>query len=280
MSEPIELRPIVPAIMLGLKKVRKLAAGVERRDQQQPAEVLRSDMEAALALATGIEDTVKNLHSRFDEIRGKGWGSLVSELVYGEAESGAAGVRRTIKMRLSGRSEPGSSGIEPIPAAVLFAYDNRVFQAVEVLEVLSGEMAWKDSPMAGISEGFKAYLMDLSDITLSMWPVIGPIYDITTGLIGYRAPDGKQLTNMERTLRVGFSVLGPAASLVKKGVRVTGNTLMILKAGRVLNIAEKERRGFIALAVGDELGRVYGQPCLPATVRQPACRSGLRLQVP
>jgi len=253
MADELEMRPIVARIFLSLERIRKLAAGVVLRDQPQPPTVPRADMEDALALAQEIEETIKSWSQRVDPLRSLGWGGVVSEVFYGIAESGAEGVRRAISNRLE---RPRAPDIEPIHISVLISYDTRITGNGDLLLVLSGELVWNDSPLSAISRAFdedvNAFTANAVDVILSLLPGIGPIYDISTGLLGFRLPDAHPLTNTERVLRIFFAGAGAILSAVIKGTRVTARTLLIMQAGneaRVLKTSLGRIATFRALAV-------------------------------
>jgi hypothetical protein len=253
MADELEMRPIVARIFWSLERIRKLAAGVILRDQPQPMAVPRTDMEDALALAENIAETIKNWAQRVQFLRTLGWGGLVSEISYGIAESGADGILRTISNRLE---RPKAREIEPISISVLITYDFRIFGSRDVLLVLSGELTWNESPLSAISRSFNndvnAFTANATDIFISMLPVIGPIYDIATGVLGVRLPDAQRLTNTERVLRIVFVGAGAIFGLLIKGTRVTARTLVIMRAGKqaqVLRTSLGQMATFRALAV-------------------------------
>ena len=253
MADELEMRPIVANIILSLQRIRKLAAGVLLRDDTQPRTVPRTDMEDALALAQSVAGTIKSWGKRVAPLRTLGWGGVVSDLLYGIAESGSDGVLRAITNRLE---RAPSKDIEPVHIAVLISYDTRVTGNLDLLLVLSGELVWDNSPFSAISQSFKndvnAFTAYAVDVIISLLPGIGPIYDVSTGVLGYRLPDAQRLTNTERVLRIFFVGAGAILGLVIKGTRVTARTLLIMQAGsytKVLNSSLGRIATFKALAV-------------------------------
>jgi hypothetical protein len=253
LSDELEMRSIVGRIFLSLERIRKLAAGVLKREETQPLTVPRADMEDALALAQSVARIIKSWGQKVAPLRTLGWGGVVSDLLYGIAESGSDGVLRALTSRLN---RPPAKDIEPIHIAVLISYDTRVTGNRELLLVLSGEVAWNNSPLSAISLAFKndvnAFTAHAVDVLISLLPGIGPIYDISTGVLGYRLPDAQRLTNTERVLRIFFVGAGAILGLVIKGTRVTARTLLIMQAGsyaKVLNSSLGRIATFRALAV-------------------------------
>ncbi|PEE68588.1 hypothetical protein [Bacillus thuringiensis] len=235
----IELRPIVPYMMLALKNIRKLSAGITDRQETPPPTVPRENMEAALMLAENIEDTLLNFSVRLDVVR-KGWAGPVAEMIYGQALSGAQGIRRTLATQLEHVS---GTDIKPINIHTLINYDNRFNGSQDILMVMSGEVSWNDSFLGSIHTGFSEYVDTLTDIAISSIPVIGPIYDISTGIIGIRLPDGHKLSNLDRILRIIFSSAGILLGAITKGGRVTINLVRTVSKARVI------RNQKLALAV-------------------------------
>jgi hypothetical protein len=253
--DPIELHPRIPAILTGLAKIRQFACGRKRLTDPPVTSVPQDDIEAALILAEEIEDGIKALEFSSDErgvigvplrdIRAKGRGGLVAELHYGAALDGAKAQRRLLQLRAG---KP-TGDVASVSLDDIVRFQNPIFSAEELFLVLDAEMPLAQSTYARITTGFSEFTADLGDFTISMLPVIGPIYDISTGVVGYRLPDGQKLTNMERTMRVGFAGVGVAMGLVAKGVRVTSTTLKVIKLGRALALTEHENRSFVALAM-------------------------------
>lgn len=226
------MQPIVDRMLASLERVRLLAAGVAQRGDPPPKTVPRANMEDALMLAEGVAERITEWHQRVEPLRSLGWGGVVSDLLYGVAESGANGVVRAISSRLA---RPRAAEIEPIALAVLISYDSRVVGARDLLLVLSGEVVWNDSPLSAISRSFAgdadAFAMHATDTLISFLPVVGPIYDISTGILGRRLPDYGRLTNTERVLRITLTGVGVLLGLVVKGVRVSTRTLLVMQAG-------------------------------------------------
>lgn len=255
MSDAIELHPRVPAILTGLTKIRRFASGRVRLNDPPVTTVLQEDIDAALILAEEIEHEITALEFSSDErgvigvplqdIRAKGRGGLVAELHYGAALQSAKAQRRLLE-RWAGKP---AGNVPPVSLDDIVRFQNAIFSAHELFLLLDAEMPWEQSTYAGITKGFSEFTADLADFTISMLPVIGPIYDISTGVVGYRLPDGQRLTNMERTMRVGFAGLGVALNLVAKGARVTSTTLKVIKLGRAMALTEHENRSFVALAM-------------------------------
>lgn len=140
--------------------------------------------------------------------------------------------------------------------SVFISYDSRVTGAHDLLLVLSGELVWNDSPLSAISRAFgfniEPFIAHAVDIVTSLLPVIGPIYDISTGVVGRRLPDGARLTNWERVLRIVLVGVGVLVGLVVKGVRVSVRTLAVIDAGlkvRLLRSSLSEVNLFRALFV-------------------------------
>lgn len=233
MGDELEMRPIISRIFISLERIRKLAAGVVLRNEPQPKMIPRVDMEDALWLAQGIEETIKDLRPRVEPLRSFGWSGVVSELLYGSALSGAEGIRRTLSNRLE---RPSMAYIEPIHISVLITFDSRITGSEDLLLVLSGELVWNNSPLSAISKFFNddinAFTAFTVDIGISLLPVWGQIYDISTGLIGFRLPDAQKLTNTERSLRILGVGVGVLLGLVIKGVRVSSRTLSIISAAK------------------------------------------------
>lgn len=236
MADQLEMRPIVDGIILSLTRIRKLAAGVLLHDEPQPMVVLRADMEDALAIATEVADLIKSWAPRVEPLKQMGWGGLVSDILYGIAVDGAERVRGVLSNRLE---RAPSREIEPIHISVLITYDTRVTGSRAVLYVLSLELAWNNSPLSAITKNFNrdvnAFTAHAVDIVISMLPGIGPIYDIATGILGYRLPDAQELTNTERVLRIVFVGVGAVLSLAVKGGRITARTLKIMEVGKSTN---------------------------------------------
>jgi hypothetical protein len=254
--DPIELHPRIPAILTGLTKLRQFACGRTRLADPEPPTVPQEDIDAALILADEIEAEIMALEFSSDEfgvigvplqdLRSKGRGGLVAEIHYGAALDGAKAQRRLLQQR-AGKQPTGD--VPPVSLRDMVRFQNPIITAKELFQILDAEMPWAQSSYAGITTGFDQFTADLGDFTISMLPVIGPIYDVSTGVIGYRLPDGQKLTNMERTMRVGFAGVGVALGLVAKGVRVTSTTLKVIKLGRALALTEHENRSFVALAM-------------------------------
>lgn len=242
-------------MLVYLDRIRRLAAGRARLTEPAPASVAQDDIDAALICAQNIEGDVKALEFSSDEhgvigvpladVRSRGRGGLMAELHYGAALSAASSLRRLLERRAG---KPAGD-VAPVPLEDIVRFDSPIRSASEILMVLTAEMAWEQTTYAAMTIGFNQRVDDLADMTLSLLPVVGPMYDIGSGIVGHRLPDGQRLTHTERTLRIGFAGVGVALGLVAKGVRVTGTTLKVIKAGRALNLPEHENQGFVALAM-------------------------------
>lgn len=214
----IELRPIVPYIIHALKKIRKLSTGVNDLHESAPYTVPQQDMETALMLAEGIEDTLLKLKPRLEIVR-KGWAGPVDQMMYVRALSGAQDIRRTLATQLKRAT---GTNIKSVNIRTLLKYEYRFHGTQDSLRVISGEIAWKDSYMGrSINTEFAEYINYLNNKTKSSIPVISPIYDMNNVITSIRLPDVQNLSNLDRILKVFFSPIHFLLRVIIKGGYVT-----------------------------------------------------------
>ncbi|HHP1040698.1 TPA: hypothetical protein ACR3S6_004468 [Bacillus thuringiensis] len=214
----IELRSIIPYIIHALKKIRKLSAGVNNLHEAAPYTVPQQDMEAALMLAEGIEDTLLKLKPRLEIVR-KGWTGSVDQMMYVRALSGAQGIRRTLATQLE---RAAGTNIKSVNIRTLLKYEYCFHGTQDFLRVMSGEIAWNDSYMGGsVNAEYKEYINYLNNTTKSLIPVISPIYDINDEITGIRLPDVQNLSNLDRILKVFFSPIHFLLRVITNGGYVT-----------------------------------------------------------
>lgn len=256
------LFPTPQVISVYLRQIRRLASGRVELDDPGPQTVSRSDLLAALSIAEGIEGEVAWLRFPVDElgdflgvplqeIKSRGRGGVVAELTYGIFADNVSKLRRVIELHASRAT---ADQLTPVPLVDIVRFDYFPPGIEEVLMVLSGQLSWENSTFAEITREFeamtKAVFVESADLILSAIPVIGPVYDVSTSVIGYRLPDGKRLTNAERAMRIGFLAVGAAVSALARFGRVTLRTWKLERAGAAIGaLSAGDKRGRIALAL-------------------------------